>query len=404
MGTVSEQTGTTGSLLPSRLEDIDKQFVEHAMPVRLRPLEAFKLLHGSVQDGELRNSLFGPIIAWFTQRYGDRAQWDGIVARVPILLRGNLYLLAIPFITSGTALQLTDYIEDLPQEVPETMTREEFSAWGEKAMLAAFSVYKIYNLSIDDLQFSNSEREMLRRALFDLENASILLKMNEDTQGAIFNAHAASEKFLKIGLRRAGITATRHSHKLDKEIFKELVRLRPTYAWLEPSISALSVLAPNMNIRYQAVPRTTEDALSAIYISLHICSTLAQTWLFDFERGTEKSQFSPGNFYLDGRRATFYCDRLCTTRTGKPGAVLMAFADIPLRGPVIAELVFEQEHSSLYLEVTDSLEADRLKSQFEILRQKCQSPVDPKVAGISIHSGPEGSYVGGTFHIQRKES
>jgi hypothetical protein len=301
-------------------------------------------------------------------------------------------------------VRLTDYIDGLPRQVAESMTKEEFSVWGEKAMLAASSVYKIYNLSVDDLHFSTPERELLRRALFDLENASTSLKMNEDTQGAIFNAHAAAEKFPKIGLRRAGITAQRRSHKLDNEIFKELAGLRPTYAWLKPSIDALSALAPNMDIRYQVVPRTTEDALFAIYISLNICSMLAQTWLFDFERGTEKSQFSPGRFYLDGRRATFYCDRVCTTTTGKSGAVLMAFADTSLMGPLIAELVIEQEQSSLYLEVTDPREADRLKSQFETLRQRCQNPIDPKVIGIGIHSGPEGSYAGGVIHIRREES
>ena len=65
--------------------------------------------------------------------------------------------------------------------------------------------------------------------------------------------------------------------------------------------------------------------------------------VFDLARGSEKSQFLPGHFYIDGRGATFHCDRLCTTTTGQPGAVLMAFADTPLIGPLIAELVIEQE-------------------------------------------------------------
>jgi hypothetical protein len=402
METVSQPETKDASLL-SRLAEIDKQFIEQSVPVRLRPLEAFKLLHGSVPDGERRDSQFAPIAAWFIQKYGKRAEWGGVVARIPLLLRGNLYLLAVPFVGGNATLRLTDFIEGLPQEIAETMTKEEFDVWGEKAMLAASSAYKIYNLSVDDLHFSTPERELLRRALFDLENASTSLKMNEDTQGAIFNAHAAAEKFLKIGLRRAGLTAERRSHKID-EIFKELVDLRNSYAWLKTSVDTLCALAPDMNIRYKAVPRTVENAVSAIHISLNICSMLAQTWLFDLARGSEKSQFSPGHFYIDGRGATFHCDRLCTTTTGRPGAVLMAFADTPLIGPLIAELVIEQEHSSLYLEVTDSREADRLKSQFETLRQRCQNPVDPKVMGIGIHSGPEGSYAGGVIHIRREGS
>jgi len=317
METVSEQPDTTGSLLSSCLENIDKQFVEHAMPVRLRPLEAFKLLHGSVPDGKLRNSLFVLIAAWFIQRYSKRAEWDGVVTRIPMLIRGNLYLLAVPFITSDKTLRLTDFVEELPQEIAQSMTQEEFNVWGQKAMLGASAVFKIYNLSIDDLHFSAFERELLRRALFDLENASTSLKMTEDTQGAIFNAHAAAEKFLKIGLRRAGITVERRSHKID-ETFKELVGLRNSYAWLKPSVDALCTLAPDMNIRYKAVPRSIENAVSAIHISLNICSMLAQTWLFDLARGGEKSQFSAGRYYIDGRHATFYCDRPCTSTTDDP--------------------------------------------------------------------------------------
>jgi HEPN domain-containing protein len=395
------QPETKDASLRSRLAEIDKQFIEQSMPVRRRPLEAFKLLHGSVPDGERRNSLFAPIAAWFIERYGKRAEWDGVVARIPLLLRGNLYLLAVPFVGGDAILRLTDFIEGLPQEIAETMTQEEFDVWGEKAMLAASSVYKIYNLSVDDLHFSTLERELLRRALFDLENASTSLKVNEDTQGAVFNAHAAAEKFLKVGLKRAGLTADMISHDLPK-IFEKLVNLRADYSWLRGAVEALQAFAPKMEIRYRVVPRSVENAVSAIHISLNICSMLAQTWLFDLARGGQKSQFSSGRYYIDGRHATFYCDRPCTSTTGRPAAVLMAFADAPLIGPLIAKMVIEQEHSSLYLEVTDSRQVEELKSQFEALRKRCQNPVDPKTIGIDIHSSPEGSYAGGVIHVRRE--
>jgi len=370
------------------------------MSVRLRPLEAFKSLHGSVPDGELRNSLFAPIAAWFIQKYGKRAEWDGVVARIPMLIRDNVYLLAVPFIAGDAVLRFTDFIEGLPQEIEKSMTPEEFKMWGERGMLITSAVHKIYNLSVDDVHFSGPERELLRRSLFDLENAATSLKINEDTQGAIFNSHAATEKFLKIGLKRAGVTAERRSHKLD-EIFKELVGLRSTYAWLETSVDALCALAPDMEIRYRSVPRTIQNALSAIYSSLNICGNLAQIWLFDLARGTEKIEFSPGHFYIDGRRAKFYCDRLSSTATGGRAAVLMAFDDSPPIGPLIAELVINQDHSSLYLEVTDSREIAEFNTQFQTLRQRCQNPIDPKSIGIGVYSSPEGSYLGGLMRFQR---
>lgn len=385
----------------SRLHDIDEQFTKSSVPIRLRPLEAFKVLHGSMPDGERRNALFAPIAAWFIERYGNRAQWDGVVARVPFLVRGNLYMLAVPYISADTVLRLTDFIEGLSQDIIDSLTPEEMATSLETAMLCTSAVHKIYNLTVDDIHFSSEERELLRRALFDLENASTSLKMNEDAQGAVFNAHAAAEKLLKIGIKRAGISRDLISHKLP-QIFERLVGLRKTYSWLHSSVDALHNLAPDMNIRYQLVPRSLSEAVSAIYISLKICSMLAQVWLFDLARGSEKSAFVPGRFYVDGSRATFYCDRLHMTTEGKPGAVLMSFGG--LTGSFISELVLEQEVSSLYLEVTDARQSAELRTQFDELPQRCQTRIDPKDVGMAIHSKPEGSYAGGImrFRIEDK--
>jgi HEPN domain-containing protein len=392
---VKNQSPSTDPL--SRLGAIDEEFAKRSVPMRLRPLEAFKALHGSIPDGELRNSLFAPIAAWFIERYGNRAKWDGVVGRVPLLIRENLYLLAVPVITRDSSLKLTDFIEDLPPEIAGSLTQAEMTAALETAMLCTSALHKLYNASVDDIHFSVEERELLQRALFDLENASTSLKANEDAQGAVFNAHAAAEKFLKIGIKRAGIADDLISHKLPR-IFEKLVALRKTYSWLKSSVDALQNLAPDMNIRYRLVPRSTSEAVLAIYISLNICSMLAQVWLFDLARGSEKSSFVPGRFYVDGRRATFYCDRIHTTTSGNPGVVLMSFGG--LTGSFISELVLEQEASSLYLEVTDARQSAELKTQFDEQRQRCQTPIDPKDVGMGIHSKPEGSYAGGMMRLR----
>jgi HEPN domain-containing protein len=323
------------------------------------------------------------------------------VARVPVLIRGNLYLLAVPFIPSSVSLKLTDYIETLPEEVATTMTPEEFDIWGRNATLTASAVYKIYDLTVDDTHFPDGQRELLRRALFDLENASTSLKANEDTQGAIFNAHAAAEKFLKVALKQAGHTTDVISHKLP-EIFKRLVGLRKRYSWLKSSIDALQQFAPDMNIRYRVVPRTVENAVSAIYCSLNVCSMLAQMWLFDLARGTENSEFAAARFYTDGRGSTFYCDRLSTTSKSQHGAVLISFGEFPFVGALMAEMILGQEHSSLYLEVKDPDQNKALQERFEVFRKNCRNQIQPADLGMGVHSSPEGSYAGGSIRIRLK--
>lgn len=169
----------------------------------------------------------------------------------------------MPFITGDSALKLTDFIEDVPQEIAASLTRVEMAAVLETALLCTSAVHKLYNVSVDDVHFSSEERELLQRSLFDLENASTSLKANEDAQGAVFNAHAAAEKFLKIGIKRAAIADDLISHKLPK-IFEKLVGLRKTYSWLKSSVDALQNLAPDMNIRYRLVPQSTSEAVSAL--------------------------------------------------------------------------------------------------------------------------------------------
>jgi HEPN domain-containing protein len=382
--------------LCARLEQLDRTMQVRGIPLRFRSMECFKELHGHVEDGDLRTALFDPIALWFVRRYGNNALWDQVAGRIPMLVRGEVYLLQVPFVTQDAVVKLTDQMEDLPQEIAESLTAEEFADLAPKAAAASESIHKLYNLHVDDHILESTDRELIWRALFDLEHAATSLKRSGDTQNAIFHSHAAAEKFLKVALRRAGSRQELKElrHDLPK-IFRKLTEAQKRFDWLEVSIRALQSSAPSMEIRYSNVGRTLQDAITAYYAALNICGAFAGIWLFDVARGSIESKFVPGSFYIDGARRTFRCEGL----VDPDKACLRLFSSTPLQSPM-ADLVVNTLYSCLYLEVTRTCDIQGLQAKYEFHVKNRGNPVTPEQIGLKIAAGPEGSYVTAVRNIK----
>ncbi len=390
--------------LKSRLAVLDERLQKRGDPLRYRPLQCFKSIYGKIQDRVLHDALFAEIVCWFQQKYGIDRVWDGVIGRVPVLLRGNVYLVAIPFTSGNTTLKLTDHIEDLPEKIGTTLTQEEFNSLGRKVSGATLAFQRLYDWSIGDEFLDDFERGLVWRGLFDLENAAYSLKRVSDTQTTIFHAHAAAEKFLKAALKRSGYNADLKAlgHGLPR-IFQQLMNIKGPYAWLQSSIDSLQNFAPNMEIRYQLLPRSIENAISAFNASLSVCATLAQMWLFDVARGTEQAQFVPGNFYRDGSGSNFFCKELSLTKDKRPAVVLTRFDEFPNLGMIMMDIVVGVEQSAIYLEVTDVAQINELRTRYEFHLKNRGNEISPTVLGIETTSGPEGSYTTGMVRIDLTE-
>jgi HEPN domain-containing protein len=380
--------------LNSRLEEIDAELEAQALPMKYRPLEGFKRIYGDVTDGPLRGTLFDSITEWYRDRYGKRADPDGIIGRVPVLLRGEVYLVLVPMTEGDTVVRLIDQIEGLRTEVGASLSRQEFEAIARKAAGATVSFQKLYNLTVEDGFLDAFERGLVWRALFDLETAATTLRHVGDTQNAIFQIHQAAEKFLKVALKRAGSKTDlkRLGHNLPA-VFAELKSLSGRYSWLESSVDALQALAPNMQIRYSVVPRWLENAIEAFHSALSICGALAQMWLFDTRRGSDRSLFSTGCFYVDGTRGTYFCKSTHQNEGVPPSAVLTRFWVNPVFGRMIFDIAVDVSVSALYLEVTDEEELTALRREFHsFMTQPPVHRATPEEVRIKIDSGPEGNY------------
>lgn len=380
--------------LASRLAQLDDEMTKEGIPPRFRPLESFKRLYGDTADDGLRTKLFDPITFWFINRYGKDVIWDQVLGRVPVVVRGLLYLVAVPFKTQDAMIKLTDTIEDLPTAVAESFSDEEFDILGRKISASAEALAKLYRLHVDDHILEPSDKEIIRRALYDFEHTATSLKYTGDTQNAIFHSHAAAEKFLKVELSRTsgGQELRKLGHNLPN-IFRHLPDAQKRFSWLADAVNFLQQHAPSMDIRYKDAHRSINDAVAVYNAALNICGTLAGIWLFDAARGSKECVFILHRFYADFARRTYRCTKLEEPDT----VVLMLFGQ--RSGPMM-EIIVRQSCSSLYLEVTQEHDLRALQAKYEFRLRNRGQLVTPEQIGLETASGPEGNYVTGVRRIR----
>lgn len=379
-----------------QLEDVDNELASAGVPLRYRPLDCFKQLYGSVPEGQRRQDLFDPIMEWYLRKYGDAVRSDGVVARFPILIRGIVYLGQARFVAEGEILaSFEDGIEDLPKNIARSLSPEELRPVMEKLTFGSRNVYSLYNLLIDDDWLGVIERGLIRRALYDLENAAVTLKHTGDTQAAIVQAHEAAEKFLKAALSKAGSTKNLKSFSHDiPRIFKELSQTERRYSYLSLPLANLQKLSPNMELRYTNVPRSMEMAIEGYHGALYACGMIAQMWLFDKARGTTKSGFKECSFYLDGANSTFYCKRI-----QGDSATLTLFRSSKFTGSQMADITLDLSQSALYLEVTNAVQDAQLRRQLAAYLRNPGRKVSPEEIGLKMVNGPEGSHTSAVLRI-----
>jgi HEPN domain-containing protein len=379
-----------GSASDAQLENIDNELTSAGVPLRYRPLDCFKKLYGSVPDGPQREKLFDPITEWYLKKYGEAVRWDGVIARFPILIKGVVFLGQARFVAEQEILApFEEGIEGLSKDLAQRLIPEEKRPIMEKLTFGSRSFYSLHNLLIDDDWLAETERNLVRRALYDLENAAVTLKHTGDTQAAIVQAHEAAEKYLKAALRKGGSTKPlkAYGHDIPK-LFKDLLNTESRYSCLSLPVANLQKLSPSMELRYSNVPRSLEMAVEAYHGALYVCGMVAQMWLFDKARGTTKSRFKECSFYLDGANTTFYCKKV-----QGDSAVLTLFRSSKYTGSQMADITMSTSQSTLYLEVTDPLQDAQLRAQFAAHLRNPGRRVSPEEIGIQMVHGPEGSYV-----------
>lgn len=344
-----------------RLEEIDRDISREDIPVHARAFEAFSRIHkeqgisGLLIGPKGPSPLFAEISAWYRRRYGRRTLLNLRIGEKPFILRGLVYFFRFPVAYGTVELRPLDLVEGLTQDMARSLTREEHLHIAERFSTGFNQYLSLENLRSAPLSLKPESKEMTQRALYDLNAAVSILKVEEDVQGAIFHAQQASEKFMKAALIQYGSkTARRHDLR---DTHGALVAHHKKFQYISPAIGSVNF---EMDIRYADKGLTKERAVEAIDAALHICCFISDQWQLDQDRKGVDTVWVPGKFYRNSIGLDYRCIEIEKDANGREVA-RVALLDNHGFDAVLRQ---KCEFAFLYAEITDSAEINRLEERY----------------------------------------
>ena len=363
------------ALLYAEIERLDAEMA--STPLILRPLDIYHVLIGKEERDEESRAYLDKITAWFVQRYGDEAVWDGVLSRDPVFFRGRVHLLEI--IHSGVSERrgIDTFLKRLEDE-GKPPSLEEWKYLARTALESSQDFSSLHNLEMAPSLLSIVQRDLCRRAWFDLRSVGPMLQSSGDVQGAIVHSHEAAEKFLKVALIHLGLPPDqlgkgKYKHNLD-HLMDALIARQSKYVFLRKPAKELHSLLASMNARYSSLKRSTKDATEAFRLARHCCSFVAQQIHLDKVRGVPDIALQEGHYYQDYAGRQF---RFCgTVRKHDEQLALMYLLGAQDRGQTIDALVrLKLPCSFHYIAIDDQNDLRRLELRYQdIMARQRQNP------------------------------
>jgi len=372
------------ALLYAEIERLNEEMA--STPLILRPLDIYHVLVGKEERDDESRAYLNKITAWFIQRYGDEAVWDGVLSCDPVFFRGRVHLLEIIHNGVSERRGLDTFLKRLEDD-GKPPSLEEWRYLARTAMESSQDFSSLHNLEMTPSLLSTVQRDLCRRAWFDLRNVGPLLHSSGDVQGAIVHSHEAAEKFLKVAMLHVGLPPDqlgrgRYRHNLE-HLIDALIGRQNKYAYLRKPAKELHGLLASMNARYSSFKRSIKDAVEAFRLARHCCSFVAQQVYLDKVRGAPDLALQEGHFYQDYAGRQF---RFCGTVQGDGEQLaLMYLLGAQDQGHTIDALGrFKLPCSFHYFAIDDLNDLRRLEFRFQaIVARQRQNPVvrpDPETS------------------------
>lgn len=363
------------AFLYAEIERLDGEMA--STPLILRPLDIYHVLIGKEERDEESCAYLDKITSWYVQRYGDEAVWDGVLSRDPIFFRGRVHLLDIIHNGVSERRGLDTFLKRLEDE-GKPPSLEEWKYLARVALESSQDFSGLHNLEMAPSLLSIVQRDLCRRAWFDLRNVGPMLQSSGDVQGAIVHSHEAAEKFLKVALIHVGLAPDqlgkgKYKHNLD-HLTNALIGRQSKYVLLRKPAKELHGLLASMNARYSSLKRSTKDAVEAFRLARHCCSFVAQQIQLDKVRGGPDIALQEGRYYQDYAGRQF---RFCgTVRDDGERLALMYLLEAQDRGHTIDALLrFRLPCSCHYIAIDDRNDLRRLELRYqEIMTRQRQNP------------------------------
>lgn len=301
----------TREVFLDRMEAIDEELVRKGIPVFQRLIPAFHILAPSY-SGEVFTSpaaaarfpdYVGPrlvkrISEWYSARYGARNHLPSVLARVPILIKGQVYLARIPLIYGAPGLGLGDVlglIEGMTPSMAAALSHEEGVAVMEAWCEGFDRIYEIDDLRSMPTGSASPETLATARSFFDsaLLDREAAARAFESPRGdlptACFHAQQLAEKILKSfallkGLASEETLKSKIGHKL-KKLATLCETASPEFASVAKDVALLDDVP--MDVRYTPAPMRPEEAAEKVWAALRIAGFTACQILGKERRSTQ---------------------------------------------------------------------------------------------------------------------
>lgn len=273
-----------------KIERADKDLAEKGVKIHARPFHAFDLLApnyaGPILGYGVNKADYPPLVGpnlldrisdWYKDRYGDRVNMPSDRGRVPVVVRGEVYLLRVPLVFGNVRVPILRFVEGLTESMADALTESELNAI-RHAWEAGFPLtYEIEDLSQElekgKVSVTGTTQNMLQSAIGDRDTAVQCLSGRLDTNGACFHAQQHAEKMLKVYLlvknlsTELQLSRPPYGHDL-KRILKLCSTTSGDFLALSSDIGLLSNIP--MDIRYTVRKVDSPVAVETVWAALRI--------------------------------------------------------------------------------------------------------------------------------------
>lgn len=275
----------------ARMEEIDDEFAARDLPIHARPLHALPLLIGgysgpifplSENHAERFSPFEGPnllksISDWYSQRYGDRVNMPTDLAKVPVVIRRQIYLLRIPLVFGRPRIDAMRLVEGMTDGMKMSLGRRDLQEIATAFTEGFALTYEVEDVRRSLPQTAIGAGEFFEAAIRDRDTAArCLTGPHPDLNSGCFHAQQHAEKMLKgFLLAKCGETKEslrRGSHDLN-HFYALAVAGSTDLTELAHDIGLLANI--KMDIRYMEVQVPIEAAVAAVWAALRVGGAVA---------------------------------------------------------------------------------------------------------------------------------
>jgi hypothetical protein len=276
----------TPNELHAALEEVDGDLAKESVLLLRREFEAYRRLvkrfgiPGLIFE-PFGSDLFHQIHDWYLQRYGQNMNPEIKLGEKPILIRGVLYFLRFPVAYGTVQIDVFQQIQGVTPQLLASLSKAEQDEIGNAFAKGYEDIVALEGMDLSLAKITKEIQEIISRGLEDITASITILKGSNDTQGVIFHAHGAAEKFLKAAVAILTNDTLANAKKKFGKVGHDLQSGLQALAAIDVSFSTLSadigkLHLPNMDIRYAVQNYDVPTAVAAIGASCTVCSSTAR--------------------------------------------------------------------------------------------------------------------------------